>query len=152
MLVTDLLLLPYDSEIVIENVRVSFVLKLVKAEIYITICPSKHNTPCTTFYKLKFSGATVHESQGLLCPSQYTRKLGAEVHEQMSRSGGKSEARDPHLSTHCSRNERLSRPCPARKWNTDLWGGSAIRYHSTTGSCYFLYQCVNIVWMKKLTA
>ncbi|GFT75323.1 hypothetical protein TNCV_967771 [Trichonephila clavipes] len=34
---------------------------------------------------LKLSGATVHEGQGLLCPSQYTWPLGAEVHEQMSR-------------------------------------------------------------------
>ncbi|GFX03415.1 hypothetical protein TNCV_4634271 [Trichonephila clavipes] len=42
----------------------------------------------------------------------------------MSRSGGQSEVRHPvfkspnklgtHLSTHCSRDERLSRPCPAR--------------------------------------
>ncbi|GFU36684.1 hypothetical protein TNCV_3311761 [Trichonephila clavipes] len=53
-------------------------------------------------------------------PIQYTRPLGAEVHEQMSRSGGRSETRSPvfkspsklgaHLSTHCSRNERFSRP------------------------------------------
>ncbi|GFW99598.1 hypothetical protein TNCV_3418311 [Trichonephila clavipes] len=44
------------------------------------------------------------------------------MYEQMSRSGGQSEARlpvfkfpsklDTHLSTHCSRDERLSRPCP----------------------------------------
>ncbi|GFW18798.1 hypothetical protein TNCV_5132511 [Trichonephila clavipes] len=37
-----------------------------------------------------------------------------------------------HLSTHCSRDERLSRPCPAREQNPDLWCGSAICYHSTT--------------------
>ncbi|GFV14986.1 hypothetical protein TNCV_408591, partial [Trichonephila clavipes] len=30
--------------------------------------------------------------RGLLCPSQYTVTLGAEEHEQMSRSGGHSEA------------------------------------------------------------
>ncbi|GFW08149.1 uncharacterized protein TNCV_2979161 [Trichonephila clavipes] len=59
-------------------------------------------------------------------PSQYTWPLGAEVHEQMSRSGGQSEVRPPvlkspsklgtHLSTHCSRDERMSRPCPAREY------------------------------------
>ncbi|GFW30515.1 hypothetical protein TNCV_454531 [Trichonephila clavipes] len=60
--------------------------------------------------------------EGLLCPSQYTRPLGAEVHEQMSRSGDQSEARPPvfkspsklgiliHLSTHCSTDKKLSRP------------------------------------------
>ncbi|GFV77044.1 uncharacterized protein TNCV_691121 [Trichonephila clavipes] len=67
---------------------------------------------------LEKSGATAHEGQGLLCPSQYTRPLGAEVHAQMSRSGGQSEAtplvlKSPsklgiHLSTHCRRDERLS--------------------------------------------
>ncbi|GFX17815.1 hypothetical protein TNCV_2292641 [Trichonephila clavipes] len=69
--------------------------------------------------KLKLSCATFHQGQGLLRP------LGAEVHEQMSRSGGQPEARPPvfkrpsmldtHLSTHCSRDERLSRICPARE-------------------------------------
>ncbi|GFW78314.1 uncharacterized protein TNCV_4123831 [Trichonephila clavipes] len=29
-------------------------------------------------------GATAHEGQGLLYPSQYTRPLGTEMHEQMS--------------------------------------------------------------------
>ncbi|GFX09801.1 hypothetical protein TNCV_654001 [Trichonephila clavipes] len=53
----------------------------------------------------------------------YTWPLGSEVHEQMSRPGGQSEARSPvfkspsklgtHLLAHCSRDERLSRPCPA---------------------------------------
>ncbi|GFV63262.1 uncharacterized protein TNCV_1732021 [Trichonephila clavipes] len=76
-------------------------------------------------YKLKLSGATAHEGQSLLCPSQYTGPLGAKMHEQMSRSGGQSEARPPvfkspsklgtHLSTHCSRDERLCRPCLARE-------------------------------------
>ncbi|GFX05185.1 uncharacterized protein TNCV_1958411 [Trichonephila clavipes] len=71
------------------------------------------------------NGATVHEGQDLLCPSQYTSPLGAEVQEQMSRSGGQSEARLPvlkspsklgtHLSTHCSKDGRLSRSCPARE-------------------------------------
>ncbi|GFX44181.1 uncharacterized protein TNCV_4119771 [Trichonephila clavipes] len=37
--------------------------------------------------------ATAHEGQDLLCPSQYTRPLSAEEHEQMSRSGGQSEAK-----------------------------------------------------------
>ncbi|GFW60158.1 uncharacterized protein TNCV_1842411 [Trichonephila clavipes] len=77
-------------------------------------------------YKLKLCGATAHEGQGLLCPYQYTRPLGAEVHEQIPRSGGQSEARPPvfkspsklgtHLSIHCSRDERLNRP----EWNPDL--------------------------------
>ncbi|GFY06763.1 hypothetical protein TNCV_2202961 [Trichonephila clavipes] len=59
----------------------------------------------------KLKSATAHEGQGLLGPSQYTRPLGAEVHEQMSRSGGYSEVRSPvfkpsskldtHLSTYC---------------------------------------------------
>ncbi|GFV10019.1 hypothetical protein TNCV_4129541 [Trichonephila clavipes] len=38
-----------------------------------------------------------------------------------------------HLSTHCSRDERLSRPCPAREQKPNQWWGSAISYHSTTG-------------------
>ncbi|GFW01442.1 hypothetical protein TNCV_5030921 [Trichonephila clavipes] len=45
------------------------------------------------------SGATAHEGLGLLCPSQYTGPLGAVVHEQMSRSGGQSEARLPVLKS-----------------------------------------------------
>ncbi|GFU05440.1 uncharacterized protein TNCV_3290881 [Trichonephila clavipes] len=67
-------------------------------------------------WELKLNGATAHEDQDLLCPSQYT--LAAEVHEQMFRSGVQSEARPPvfkstskvgtHLSTHCSRDERVS--------------------------------------------
>ncbi|GFY18424.1 hypothetical protein TNCV_2396531 [Trichonephila clavipes] len=67
----------------------------------------------------------------------------------MSRSGGQFEARLPvfkspttlgvskHWSpfmTHCSRDERLSRPCPTREKNPDLWCGGVIRYHSTTGA------------------
>ncbi|GFW15458.1 hypothetical protein TNCV_4655981 [Trichonephila clavipes] len=49
----------------------------------------------------------------------------AEVYEQMYRSGGQSEVKPQvfkspnklgtHLSTHCSREERLGRPCPARE-------------------------------------
>ncbi|GFU79692.1 hypothetical protein TNCV_4036991 [Trichonephila clavipes] len=48
----------------------------------------------------------------------------------MFRSDGESEVRPPvfksprkirtHLLTHCSRNERLSRPCPAQEENPDL--------------------------------
>ncbi|GFW94611.1 uncharacterized protein TNCV_4246511 [Trichonephila clavipes] len=78
-----------------------------------------------TTITLKVSNATAHESHGLLCPSQYSWPLGAEVLEQMSRSGGQSETRSPlfkstsklgtHLSTHCSMDERLSRPCLARE-------------------------------------
>ncbi|GFU23474.1 hypothetical protein TNCV_113941 [Trichonephila clavipes] len=45
--------------------------------------------------KLKLSGATAHEVQGLLYPSQYTWSLGAEVHEQMSRLG--SLKREPSV-------------------------------------------------------
>ncbi|GFU62555.1 hypothetical protein TNCV_1313911 [Trichonephila clavipes] len=58
-------------------------------------------------------------------PSIHSILLGAEVHEQMSRSGGQSEVRTPvflspsklgtHLSIHCSRDERLSRTCPAQE-------------------------------------
>ncbi|GFU27000.1 uncharacterized protein TNCV_1151611 [Trichonephila clavipes] len=65
--------------------------------------------------KLKLSDTTIHEGQVLLCPSQYTGPLGAEVHEQMSRFGGMSEERPSvfktpsklvtHLSTHCSGDE-----------------------------------------------
>ncbi|GFV25672.1 hypothetical protein TNCV_3851561 [Trichonephila clavipes] len=78
--------------------------------------------------QLKLSGATAHEAQGLLCPSQNTGPLGAEVHEQTSQSGDQSEARPQclspqtsslsigtNLSTHCSRDDRLSRPCPSRE-------------------------------------
>ncbi|GFU01822.1 hypothetical protein TNCV_1523271 [Trichonephila clavipes] len=43
----------------------------------------------------KLSSATANEDQGLVCPSQYTGSLGAEVHEQMTRSSGQSEARPP---------------------------------------------------------
>ncbi|GFT67536.1 hypothetical protein TNCV_2361341 [Trichonephila clavipes] len=49
--------------------------------------------------------------------------LGAEVHEQVSRSGDQSQTRclvfkspmklGTHLSIHCSGDERLSRPCLA---------------------------------------
>ncbi|GFW13859.1 hypothetical protein TNCV_2097401 [Trichonephila clavipes] len=46
-------------------------------------------------YKLKLSGAIAHEGQDQQCPSQYTGSLGAEVHEQTSRSGGQSEAKPP---------------------------------------------------------
>ncbi|GFX96101.1 hypothetical protein TNCV_2289911 [Trichonephila clavipes] len=64
------------------------------------------------------------------CAHPSTRDHWAtDVHEQMSRSGGQFEARPSvfkspsklgtHLSTHCSRDERLSRPCPAREWNLD---------------------------------
>ncbi|GFX66241.1 uncharacterized protein TNCV_342151 [Trichonephila clavipes] len=52
----------------------------------------------------------------------------------MSRSGGQSEVRPPvfkspsklgtHLSSHCNRDERLTRPCSAREENLDLWGES----------------------------
>ncbi|GFV69604.1 uncharacterized protein TNCV_4507191 [Trichonephila clavipes] len=75
---------------------------------------------CSRFGK---SGATGHEGQDLLCPSQYRWQLGAEVHEQMSRSGGPSEARSPvfkppsklgtHLSTHCSRDEKAELTLPS---------------------------------------
>ncbi|GFX53259.1 uncharacterized protein TNCV_362531 [Trichonephila clavipes] len=50
----------------------------------------------------RLSGATTHEDQGLLCQSQYTWPLGAEVHEQMPRSGGQSEARPQCLSPQAS--------------------------------------------------
>ncbi|GFY18983.1 hypothetical protein TNCV_3876711 [Trichonephila clavipes] len=80
-------------------------------------------------------GATVHEGQGLLCPSLYTWPLGTEVYEQMSQSCGQSESRpyDTYLLAYCSRNKSQSRPCPAREKKPDLWCGSAIRYHTTTG-------------------
>ncbi|GFT23686.1 hypothetical protein TNCV_3511521 [Trichonephila clavipes] len=77
------------------------------------------------YYKLKPGGTTAHEGQDLLCSSQYTSQFGAEVHELMSRSGGQFEARPPvfkspsklgtSLLTHCSRDERLGPPCPARE-------------------------------------
>ncbi|GFU69465.1 hypothetical protein TNCV_2282341 [Trichonephila clavipes] len=57
----------------------------------------------------------------------------------MSRSGGQSEARlpvlkspsklDAHLSTHCSRDERLSRSCPAG--NTTCTCAEEARYATT---------------------
>ncbi|GFW17700.1 hypothetical protein TNCV_2652571 [Trichonephila clavipes] len=70
--------------------------------------------------------------------------------------GGQSEARPPglkspsklgtHLLTYCSRDEKLSRPCPSREQNPDLWCSSVIRYHSTTGPSvpmYTIYLFVN---------
>ncbi|GFV78950.1 hypothetical protein TNCV_4347091 [Trichonephila clavipes] len=52
--------------------------------------------PCgTTAYD--DSGAKAHEGQGLLCSSQYTSELGAEVREQVSQSGGQYEVRPPVL-------------------------------------------------------
>ncbi|GFY05412.1 hypothetical protein TNCV_961081 [Trichonephila clavipes] len=48
---------------------------------------------------LKLSGTTFHEGQELLCPSQYTRPLDAEVHEQMSRFSGLSEERPSVFKT-----------------------------------------------------
>ncbi|GFX35797.1 hypothetical protein TNCV_745901 [Trichonephila clavipes] len=60
----------------------------------------------------------------------------------MSRSGGQYEVRllvfkfpsniGTPSSTHCIRDERLSRPCPAREYNPCMWCGSAVLYHSTT--------------------
>ncbi|GFW61325.1 hypothetical protein TNCV_4136431 [Trichonephila clavipes] len=57
--------------------------------------------------------------------TKLTRPLGAKMHEQMSRSDGQSEERPlvfksssklgTHLSTQCSRDERLSQPCSARE-------------------------------------
>ncbi|GFX30643.1 hypothetical protein TNCV_4861671 [Trichonephila clavipes] len=45
----------------------------------------------------------VHEGQGLLCPSSlYTWPLSAEGHEQMSRSGGQSDAKPPLSSSQAS--------------------------------------------------
>ncbi|GFX31758.1 uncharacterized protein TNCV_170911 [Trichonephila clavipes] len=38
-------------------------------------------------------GATTYEGQGLMCPSQYTRPLDSEVHEQVSRSSVQSEVK-----------------------------------------------------------
>ncbi|GFV38278.1 hypothetical protein TNCV_1723591 [Trichonephila clavipes] len=64
--------------------------------------------------------------------------MGSEVHEQIFRSGGQSEARPSvfkspgklgsHLSTHCSRDESLSLSCLVRE-PPELWCGSVIRYH-----------------------
>ncbi|GFV35244.1 hypothetical protein TNCV_620401 [Trichonephila clavipes] len=58
-----------------------------------------------------------------------------QVERTESRSGGQSEARlpvlkppsklDNRLSTQCSRDEKLSRPCLARGQNPVLWCGSA---------------------------
>ncbi|GFU99542.1 hypothetical protein TNCV_4082651 [Trichonephila clavipes] len=71
----------------------------------------------------------------------------------MSRSGGQSEVSPPvlkfpsklgtHLSTHCRRDERLSRPFPTREQILDLWCGSAIRYHSITGPYQVPILCKN---------
>ncbi|GFW57935.1 hypothetical protein TNCV_1418821 [Trichonephila clavipes] len=47
-------------------------------------------------------GATTRWGRGLLCPSRNTRPLASEVHEQMSRSGGQSEARPTVLSSESS--------------------------------------------------
>ncbi|GFV26584.1 hypothetical protein TNCV_1278511 [Trichonephila clavipes] len=65
------------------------------------------------------------KGQDLMRPSQYTSPLGAEVHDQMSGSDGQSVAKpsvfkspsklDTHLSTHYSRDKRLSRPYPPRE-------------------------------------
>ncbi|GFX09503.1 hypothetical protein TNCV_4698891 [Trichonephila clavipes] len=45
--------------------------------------------------KLNLSDTKAHEVQELLCPSQYKRLLGTEVHEQMSQLGGLSEVKPP---------------------------------------------------------
>ncbi|GFU64668.1 dynein heavy chain 2, axonemal [Trichonephila clavipes] len=72
----------------------------------------------TSWQTLKETCTDLHEVK----PEEYP---SINVHEQMSLSGGQSEARPPvfkspskldtHLSTHCIRDERLSRPCPARE-------------------------------------
>ncbi|GFW93123.1 hypothetical protein TNCV_3888641 [Trichonephila clavipes] len=84
--------------------------------------------------KLTLSGTTINEGQELLCPSQYTWSLGAEVHDQMSRLGGLSEVRPQvfktqsklgtHLSTYCSGDKMQSRPCrpnPLIEPGTVVW-------------------------------
>ncbi|GFW20011.1 hypothetical protein TNCV_867171 [Trichonephila clavipes] len=48
------------------------------------------------------AAATAHEDQRLRCPPQYTCPLGAEVPEQMSRSGGQFEAKSPVFSLQAS--------------------------------------------------
>ncbi|GFX56379.1 hypothetical protein TNCV_2243111 [Trichonephila clavipes] len=61
------------------------------------------------------------DGQGLRCPSQSTWPLVTEVHDQISHSGGQSEVRPSvskmgtHLSTHCRKDERLSRPYRVRR-------------------------------------
>ncbi|GFS57076.1 hypothetical protein TNCV_4238581 [Trichonephila clavipes] len=57
-----------------------------------------HPRANTLQLKLKLRGATAHVSQDLLCPSQYIWQLGAEVHEQISRSDGQSERISPVFS------------------------------------------------------
>ncbi|GFY12266.1 uncharacterized protein TNCV_283691 [Trichonephila clavipes] len=69
------------------------------------------------YYQLKLSGATAHESQGLLCPSHYTGPLGAEVHEQMSGSGGQSEARPSVFKSP----SKLGTHLPTRQRNVYLY-------------------------------
>ncbi|GFX36745.1 hypothetical protein TNCV_4826951 [Trichonephila clavipes] len=59
------------------------------------------------------------------CPNQVVnlkRDLNAKVPKQA------------HLSTHCSRDERLSQPCPAQELNPDLWCGSTKCCHWTLTS------------------
>ncbi|PRD24999.1 UNVERIFIED_CONTAM: Dscam2 [Trichonephila clavipes] len=46
-----------------------------------------YEKPAKQFLHLNTFEAVAPESQGLLCPSQYTGPLGAEVYEQMCRSG-----------------------------------------------------------------
>ncbi|GFY32677.1 hypothetical protein TNCV_4637831 [Trichonephila clavipes] len=84
---------------------------------WIPVSNGKQRTPSVLFmvFVIKslhssvfVSGATAHESQGLLCPSQYTGPLGAEVHKQMSRTGGQSEAESSVVKSQA----RLSRIDP----------------------------------------
>ncbi|GFV44710.1 hypothetical protein TNCV_212631 [Trichonephila clavipes] len=69
----------------------------------------------------------------------------------MPRSGGQSEARSPvfkspskpgtHLSTHCSRDESLSQPCPARDGTRTCGGlsGRAVENRASTPQVWFLF-------------
>ncbi|GFT82786.1 hypothetical protein TNCV_4433721 [Trichonephila clavipes] len=87
--------------------------------------------------KNKLNGATAHKGQALLCPSQYTRSLGAEVHEQMPRSCVQSEAKHTLFSPKASLvaiyrpNEEMKGCidlCPTRGSNPDpvVWKRRAL--------------------------
>ncbi|GFV32337.1 hypothetical protein TNCV_1676231 [Trichonephila clavipes] len=83
---------------------------------YIFLIPDTDDELILTRLHLGFLAQIVRERE---------ESVRLNVHEQMSQSGGQSEARIPvfkspnkfgiHLSTDCDRDERLSRPCPGNK-------------------------------------
>ncbi|GFU51875.1 hypothetical protein TNCV_3733821 [Trichonephila clavipes] len=97
---------------------------------------------CPKYCVACHSSATAHEAPKPNVPISVFVTLGAEVHEQMFRSGGQSDAKPSVLSPQTSSvliygptegmKSRVDLAHPGDR-NPDQLCGSAICYHSTTG-------------------